>query len=282
YTIAVGSTGNLGLSIGIAAAAFGFHAVVHLSQDAKEWKKQELKKRGVTVVEYAGDYEKAVEEGRKAAEAEEYTYFIDDENSKILFSGYTTAAWELAEQLAQQQIITDRQHPLFVYLPCGVGGGPGGITFGLKQIFGSSVHCFFAEPTHAPCMMLSLATGRGRELGIKDFGLDNKTEADGLAVGRASGFAAAVMGPMLDGCYTVGDEKLFAYLKLLAKSENKKLEPSALAGMGGPYQLFGTKRGKEYLEENGIEDGEEITHVVWATGGGLVPEDVMRTYLSTG
>jgi len=278
YTVAVGSTGNLGLSIGIMAAKLGFRAVVHMSRDAREWKKELLRERGVTVIEYDGDYGTAVAEGRKAAAADERCYFIDDENSEVLFLGYAAAAEELARQLRQMEITVDAGHALFVYLPCGVGGGPGGVTFGLKQIFGKDVHCFFAEPTHAPCMMLGLATGYHDRICVQDFGLDNRTKADGLAVGRSSGFAGAVMEPLLDGCYTVSDEKLFAYLKQLSVLERINLEPSALAGMRGPYHLFGTKQGSRYLEENGLKGNDRITHVVWATGGGMVPENVLIDY----
>ena len=67
----------------------------------------------------------------------------------------------------------------------------------------------------------------------------------------------------LDGCFTVRDESLFMYLRMLDRACGIRIEPSACAGFAG----------LQYTA------GHPGTHIVWSTGGGMVPPDEMEKYL---
>lgn len=280
YKIQVGSTGNLGLSIGIISAKLGFQVIVHMSSDAKKWKKELLREKGAVVKEYSGDFSQAVESGRKESDADPSSYFVDDENSKDLFVGYAAATIRLEKQLLEEQITVDENHPLFVYIPCGVGGGPGGIAYGLKKIYGENVHVFFIEPIESPSMLLGLATGKMDQISVQDIGLSGKTEADGLAVGRTSGFAARMMSKILSGVFTVEDKDLPFYMREVFEKEKIFIEPSGCAALEGPIKLFQYEEGRKYLEECKIQDKmKDSAHILWATGGRLVPEELREELL---
>lgn len=276
YTIQVGSTGNLGMSIGIISAKLGFNVIVHMSSDAKQWKKDLLRSRGVVVKEYKTDYGEAVEQGRRNSLKNPMSYFVDDENSKDLFLGYSVAAKRLKKQLEEQKVKVDAEHPLFLYIPCGIGGAPGGITFGIKQIFGDAAHCFFTEPTNACCMLLGMATGLHNKICVQDFGISGKTQADGLAVGRPSAFVGKIMEPMLSGIFTIQDSKLFVYMNELVSSENIFIEPSSCAGFAfvENYEVL-----ERYIKMHQLEPViKNAVHIVWATGGSMVPEETVEQY----
>ena len=86
---------------------------------------------------------------------------------------------------------------------------------------------------------------------------------------------------LLDGYYTLSDQEMYDLLVLLDKTENIQLEPSALAGMQGPVVVTNNS---EYLERMQFtpQQLQNATHLVWATGGGMVPKEEMQKYLNSG
>lgn len=267
YKVGVGSTGNLGMSIGIMSAQLGFQATVYVSGDAKQWKKDLLRSKGATVMEFEGDFSEAILAGRQKTQSDPMGYFVDDENSNQLYIGYSVGALELKKDLEAKGITIDKEHPLFVYSPCGVGGSSGGIAFGLREIYGDNAHSFFVEPTHAPAVLIGLATGEMSNICVQDLGIDNKTEADGLAVGRSSNFATRISSHLISGVYTVEDYQLYRLLANLWDTEKIFLEPSATVGLLGPQMVAASN----YAKENHL-NMENAIHVAWATGGALVPQ----------
>ena len=266
YHVAVGSTGNLGMSIGIISAGLGFRVTIHMSQEAKEWKKNKLRSLGVNVIEHTGSYAEAVEQGRRECEKDPYSYFVDDENSRELFIGYSTAALRLDKQLKNSGIEVSRDNPLYVYLPCGVGGAPGGISFGLKHVYGDNVKCYFAEPVNAPSVILGMI--EKRKINFTDYSFEMKTDADGLAVDSPSELVLDVCGPLIDGTYTVYDEVMYRDLYNLKILDNEKIEVSAAASLHGPL-----------ITEN---CGKKGCHISWLTGGLFVPEKEYNDMFETG
>lgn len=282
YTVQVGSTGNLGLSIGIMSAALGFHVNVHMSADAKQWKKDLLRSKGVEVIEYNDDYSKAVAEGRRLSDEDPMSYFVDDEYSVALFLGYAVAAKRLKHQLDEMDITVDAEHPLIVYIPCGVGGAPGGILYGLKRIFGDNVHVFFCEPVLFPSVLIGMASDLYEKANVADFDIHGISEADGLACASPSGFVTRIDRNLLSGDFTIQDEKLYTFMRMLMETEDVRIEPSSCAAFIGPYHLMKSEAGLSYLQAHDINETRlnNAVQICWATGGRLVPEEVWQEYLS--
>ena len=252
--LSVASTGNLALSIGTVGPLLGFDTEVHMSVDAKQWKKDLLRSRGARVVEHPGLFTETVAEARNAAGD---AFFIDDENSLGLFAGYAVAGQRLKEQFAAQGRHFTPKNPLYVYLPCGVGGGPGGVAFGLKMAFGEAVSCHFIEPTASPCMLLGAFTGNS-DITCADYGLSGRTIADGLAVQSPSPLAMEYAAHLVSGFHTLNDITFLAAVNWLERTAGIIAEPSATAGLTIPWRL--------------PDVPDTATHLVWLTGGLLIPD----------
>ena len=283
YTMQVGSTGNLGMSIGIMSAAIGFRVRVHMSADAKQWKKNLLRSHGVEVIEYADDYSRAVAEGRRASDADPMSHFVDDEKSVDLFLGYAVAAERLKEQLTAQGITVDPEHPLLVYIPAGVGGAPGGVSYGLRRLYHDDVHCFFVEPAQCPSVLLGIATQEFERANVHDYGIAGRTDADGLACASPSSLVTRIMTNHAAGDFTVSEAHLYDYLRALDQSEGIRIEPSSCAAFAGPLGLLRFPAGRAYCAAHGLTEQRlaNSAQIAWATGGRLVPEEIWTEYLGT-
>ena len=129
-------------------------------------------------------------------------------------------------------------------------------------------------------MLLGMATGLHDGVSVKDFGIDGRTEADGLAVGRPSAFVGRVVEPVLSGIATVEDGKLYDLMRGMLKEEDIFIEPSACASFGA---LIRPEDLKEYIRREGLEGKmDQAVHIAWATGGCMVPEETRNEYLVKG
>ena len=267
HKVVVASTGNLGYSIGVVARAFGLQAEIHMSADAKQWKKDRLRLLGASITEHECDYSETIARARAATHGRPGLIFIDDEGSRDLLTGYAVAAYEVAEQLAERGIVISQDRLLVAYLPCGVGGAPGGIAYGLKRQFGADVVVVFVEPTASACMMVALASGARHAPSVYDYGCDNETIADGLAVPRASELVLSAVGDAIDAAVAVPDSAMIEWVRTCWRTSGLRLEPSAAAAFAAYSPLMSFTR-----VQPGWPDFENAAHLFWATGGSQIPE----------
>ncbi len=138
----------------------------------------------------------------------------------------------------------------------------------------------FVEPLASACFFASLISGRNEAVSIYDYGLDNRTIADRLAVPRASQLVLDLVGCEIDAAVALPDELLPPQVRHAWETRRLRLEPSAAAGIAAvrPFlerlpdgPLFGRN-----LTAKAVRRG---VHVAWTTGGAHLPDTEFNTLL---
>lgn len=152
----------------------------------------------------------------------------------------------------------------------------GGLTFGLRMIFGETVFVVFVEPMASACMCVAMAQGGGKAVSVYDCGLSNDTIADGLAVPHASELVLEVVGQDIDACIALPDQASREWVKRVWADAQLKLEPSAAMSLTAiePLKIALEDKPNAATQLN----FEAAVHVEWATGGSNL--SISTLYLS--
>ena len=76
---------------------------------------------------------------------------------------------------------------------------------------------------------------------------------------------------------------MFQHLALAHDAAGLRIEPSAAAGFSGPGMLTSTAEGRAWLQAHNLTPHmAQATHLVWTTGGLLVPDSEYALFLQRG
>lgn len=263
FEIVTTSNGNFSIAVATIARKLGFKVRVQLTGSAP-WQQEKLTALGVQLVP---------EDTNLAENLGDHTYRIDCHRDPNLLLGFATAAIHLQMQLKNQQVTLDEQHPLFIYLPTISGQSAAGIITGLRQILQVPIYPIMIQSSFNPALLLELMTGPD-PVSAAELNLDPKIMAASFAGEMPDSRALELAKTQVYGVATVSDHALLQYLNLLAMSENILCEPAALAGFAGYHQLLS--------QSPSHFDLEHATHIIWATGGSLVPKTDMAQWIQRG
>ncbi|KAF5294282.1 hypothetical protein FQR65_LT19995 [Abscondita terminalis] len=130
-----------------------------------------------------------------------------------------------------------RQHRLFVYIPCGVGGAPGGVWLRVGRL-GAHVHCFSVEPAgFFSRAFWCAAVPNARHQQSTTTRQAQPHPGDGLACLRLASWSSALMRSRLSGIAVADDDSLCADTWRLKALAGLKVEARRRGRPGGAGAL---------------------------------------------
>jgi diaminopropionate ammonia-lyase len=230
-TFTTASSGNHGRSVAAGAKLFSARCVIFLPKFTSAEKEAAIRGRGAEVVRVDGDYDTAVAECRRQAEAKGWTIISDtswpgyQQTPRDVMQGYTVLAEEAMRQGPQ---------PTHVFVQAGVGGLAAAVIGHLWARCDKRPTFIVVEPESADCWFQSNRTGKpALASGNAD------TVMGGLACREISPLTWPVVGTA-DWFMTIGEDRVPPARKLLAHPLAG--DPAIASGPSGCAGLAGLMR----------------------------------------
>lgn len=233
YVFTTASSGNHGRSVAAGAKLFGNRCVIFLPKFTSADKEAAIRARGAEVIRVDGDYDTAVAECRRQAEARGWTIISDtswegyESIPKSVMRGYTV----LVEEIVRQW----RPGPTHVFVQAGVGGLAAAVFGYLWARYEPRPHFIVVEPESADCWFQSNLAGKpALASGNAD------TAMGGLACREISPVTWPVIGLGADWFMTIAEDSVLPARRLFAHPIEG--DPVVVSGPSGCAGLAGLVR----------------------------------------
>ncbi len=238
YVFTTASSGNHGRSVAAGAKLFGNRCVIFLPKFTSPEKEAAIRARGAEVIRVNGDYDTAVAECRRQAEANGWTIISDtswegyDSIPKSVMRGYTVLVEEIIRQWPAG--------PTHVFVQAGVGGLAAAVFGYLWARYEPRPTFIVVEPESADCWFQSNLAGKPAPAsGNAD------TAMGGLACREISPVTWPVIGLGADWFMTIAEDGVLPARRLFAQplpSESGETDPAITSGPSGCAGLAGLLR----------------------------------------
>ena len=218
-TVTCATDGNHGRSVAWGARRFGARCVIFVHETVSQGRRDAIAQYGAEIRVVPGNYDDAVREAARMAEAEGWFVVSDTsyegytEVPRDVMQGYRLMADEAADQMAGQA-------PTHAFIQGGVGGVAAAVAIQLRSRFGPDVKVVVVEPEKAACLLESAEAGAPVTVAGE---LD--TLMAGLACGEPSLLAWQELERGAFAAKAVPDDSAVACMKALAARK-----PAVVAG----------------------------------------------------
>lgn len=224
-TVCCATDGNHGRSVAWGAQRFGAACVIFVHETVSQGRRDAIAKYGAEIRVVPGNYDDAVREAQKQAEANSWFVVSDTsypgytEVPRDVMQGYRLMADEAADQIGEA--------PTHVFIQGGVGGVAAAVSVQMRARFGAGVKLIVAEPDKADCLLASAEAGQPVTVPG-----DLDTLMAGLACGEPSLLAWQELERGAFAFMSVSDESAVECMRLLARQTPPIVAgESAVAGL---------------------------------------------------